>query len=400
MSRSRWFFPALPVLVLFFVFASLGLSASAAAQQPRFDYSPFSCETWNYVYTPSVFPYEYKLDAVTAISSSDIWAVGKYRLPWNPNHTLAEHFNGEGWTIVATPDGPLSSSRLTAVDSMGAGNVWAVGFSASDDPSNPRSKTLVEQWNGSSWNVVDSPNPPMLGRMGGGETTNELYGVRVAGPDDVWVVGKTANLSDSQSLILHWDGLQWTNFSTPDDGPAGWLTAIDVVAPEDIWAVGFDSVNFVQVNLIKHWDGHHWENFDAPNADPDGNQLRAVSAISTESVWAVGTSILYWNGSVWTVVESPQRDLLGVVGIASGSAWAVGPGGYEDTSFQKWDGFAWNLVAFPEFLDPYQLSGIVSVGPDEAWAVGWFVVPDEPGLEPFAAHLFCPGMRGTRTVKR
>ncbi len=274
MSRSRWFSPALPIPVLVFVFASLGLSAFASAQQPHFSYSPNYCQSWNYVYTPSQFPGDSYLVAVTAISSSDMWAVGRYRLFWQRPETLAEHFNGEGWTIVATPGGPQPASRLTAVDSKGAGNVWAVGFSANDDYSNPQSKTLVEQWSGSSWNVVDSPNPPMLGRMGGGETTNELYGVGVAGPDDVWVVGKTANLSDSQSLILHWDGLQWTDFSTPDNGSAGWLTAIEVVAPDDIWAVGFDSVDALQVNLIKHWDGQLWTNVDAPNVFPDGNQLR------------------------------------------------------------------------------------------------------------------------------
>ena len=394
MSRSRGFFPALLVSVLAFVFASLGLSATAAAQQPRFSYAPNQCETWNYVGVPSPpEPAENDtyLFAVTAISPSDMWAVGRHRFPYTRPQTLAEHFDGESWSIVATPLEPHPDSRLTAVDSNGAGNVWAVGFSGG--------KTLVEQWSGSSWNIVDSPNPPMWGGTGGGQTANELYGVGVAGPDDVWVVGKTANLSNSQSLILHWDGLQWTNFSTPDNGPGGSLTAIEVVSPDDIWAVGSDSVDALQVNLIKHWDGQHWENVDAPNASPDGNELRAVSAISTDSVWAVGSSILHWNGSVWTVVDGPGG-LLGVVGVASGLAWAVGGGsGHDDTPIKEWDGFAWSPVAYP-YPGPveYQLNGMVSVGPNEAWAVGYGW--DYDGWVPIAAHLFCPGMRGTRTVTR
>jgi hypothetical protein len=126
--------------------------------------------------------------------------------------------------------------------------------------------------------------------------------------------------------------------STADDGPGGWLTAIEVVAPDDIWAVGFDSVDFIQVNMIKHWDGQHWTHVDAPNVGSFVNQLQSVSATSKDNVWAVGyhlalfgvdqvnqTSILHWNGSVWSVVDSPNRsqknnELFGVVGMASGRA--------------------------------------------------------------------------------
>ncbi len=318
-----------------------------------------------------------------------MWSVGS-SFDGTDRHTLAERWTGGSWNIVATPDGPQPNSFLTAVDSKGAGNVWAVGFSASANPFDPQSTTLVETWSGTSWSVVDSPNPTM---PGGGESTDELFGVAVAGPGDVWAVGKTADFSDSQSLILHWDGVQWTDMSTADDGPAGWLTAIEVVAPDDIWAVGFDSVDFVQVNLIKHWDGQHWTNVEAPNVGSFVNQLQSVSATSKDDVWAVGfhlalfgvdqvnqTSILHWNGSVWSVVDSPNRsqknnELFGVVGTAAGSAWAVGfwdNGVQILTLIQHWDGLTWNVISgSPNASDAInQLTGVVSVGPNEAWAVG------------------------------
>jgi hypothetical protein len=87
-------------------------------------------------------------------------------------------------------------------------------------------------------------------------------------------------------------------------------------------------------------------------------------------------------------------NLTGVVGVAAGSAWAVGPG----TIILHWDGFAWKVVPSPSPGHENYLSGIVSVGPNEAWAVGW--VDGDEGYEALAEHLACPGMLGTRTVTR
>ncbi len=292
------------------------------------------------------------------------------------------------------------------------------GFSASANPFDPQSKTLVEKLNGGSWSLVASPNPTM---PGGGESANELFGVGVAGPSDVWVVGKTNDFTTSQSLILHWDGQGWTDMSTPDDGDAGWLTAVEVVAPDDVWAVGFNSVNFLQVNLIKHWDGQSWTNVEAPNVGPFVNQIQAVSATSPNDVWAVGfhlavfgvnqvyqTSVLHWNGSEWSVVPSPNRSelnnyLFDVVGLAAGHAWAVGfwdNGSQLLTMIQHWDGFTWNVISnSPNASDSLnELTGVVAVGPNQAWAVGQEF--DFFNWQTLAVRLTCPGAVSTRTVQR
>ncbi|HEY4228680.1 MAG TPA: hypothetical protein VGO79_00840 [Thermoanaerobaculia bacterium] len=411
MKRFRGISPALAVV------AVLALSSNASAQQPHFSYSPNFCQIWNTFPSANRPSGDSVLGAITAVSANDLWSVGS-SFDGTSRHTLAEHRTGGSWSIVTTPDGAQPNSFLTAVDSKGAGNVWAVGFSASANPFDPQSTTLVEAWSGTSWSVVDSPNPTM---PGGGDSTDELYGVGVAGPGDVWVVGKTANFSDSQSLILHWDGVQWTDMSTADVGSGGWLTGIDVLAPDDVWAVGFDIVDFTQVNLIKHWDGQHWTNVEAPNIGSFVNQLQSVSAISRDNVWAVGfhlaifgvdqvnqTSIFHWNGSVWSVVDSPNRseennELFGVVGVAAGSAWAVGfwDNGLQIlTLIEHWDGLTWNVISgSPNASDAInELTGVVSVGPNEAWAVG-----QEAGasnFETFVARLACPGMIGTRTVTR
>ena len=411
-SRRRLFLPSILLLLCI-------LAPAAAWAQPRFQYRPRGCNPfWNAVPSANLPSGDSSLGSLAAISATDIWAVGSSVDGQGGRHTLTQHWDGLDWTIVASPDGVQPTNFLTAVGALGTGEVWAVGFSASSNPFDPQSKTLTEKWNGASWDVVDSPNPPM---PGGGESANELYGVGVAGTDDVWVVGKTNDFTTSQSLILHWDGQQWTDFSTPDDGDAGWLTAIDVLAPDDIWAVGFNSVDFVQVNLIKHWNGQSWTNVEAPNVGPFVNGLQGVSATSPSNVWAVGfhlevfgvdqvyqTSVLHWNGVDWKVVPSPNRTqlnnyLFDVVGIAAGDAWAVGfydNGSQLLTMIQMWDGLTWSIVPSADTSDALnELTGVAAVSSSEVWTVGqafgFF------NWETLVEKMACPSTaRSTRKVRR
>jgi hypothetical protein len=70
--------------------------------------------------------------------------------------TLAESGVGPRWTIVPSPDesGPLSAlgaiSCATAVSCMSVGN---------HQPGNGTRLPLAEQWDGTSWSVVTTPNP-------------------------------------------------------------------------------------------------------------------------------------------------------------------------------------------------------------------------------------------------
>jgi hypothetical protein len=410
MSGSRRFDPAAAVAI-----AALFLPFVAHAAPP-FGYSPHFCSLWNVAPSANLPQGDSSLGAVSAVNANDIWAVGSSLN--GTRHTLAEHWNGASWSIVSTPDGSQPTNLLLAVDAASTGDVWAAGFSASANPFDPQSQTLVLHWGGSGWSVVESPNPTM---PGGGDSVNELYGVAAAGPNDVWVVGKTADFTTSQSLILHWNGVDWTDMSTPDEGDAGWLTAVEVVSPDDVWAVGFNSVNFLQVNLIKHWDGVSWTNVTAPNVGPFVNQLQAVSATSPNSVWAVGfhleifgvnqvyqTSVLHWDGAAWSVVPSPNRSqlnnyLFDVVGVAAGNAWAVGfwdNGAQLLTMIQRWDGFQWNVLSSsPNASDSLnELTGVVSVGPNAAWAVGQEF--DFFNWQTMTARLSCPGNALPRTVRR
>jgi len=71
--------------------------------------------------------------------------------------------------------------------------------------------TLIEQWDGSSWSVVSSPN---VGN-------SALFAIDSGTISDLWTVGYGTNGSGvTQTLVLHYDTLSasWIVFSSPNIG--------------------------------------------------------------------------------------------------------------------------------------------------------------------------------------
>jgi hypothetical protein len=75
--------------------------------------------------------------------------------------TGQKHWNGTSWTVIPSANPPRSSGDyLRAVSEVAPTDFWAVG----NDDINGFFGTLVEHWNGTAWSVVPSPNPgPDLG---------------------------------------------------------------------------------------------------------------------------------------------------------------------------------------------------------------------------------------------
>lgn len=69
--------------------------------------------------------------------------------------SLIEQWGGTSWKIVANPNPGSSYNSLNGVTALSATSVWAVGY-ANNRSGNPA--TLIEQWDGTSWTIVSSPN--------------------------------------------------------------------------------------------------------------------------------------------------------------------------------------------------------------------------------------------------
>ncbi len=164
------------------------------------------------------------------------------------------------------------------------------------------------------------------------EGSHSTYAMDSLSPDDLWAVGGQG--ARESGWARHWDGQRWTAARTPLT-PNVQLRGVAMITTDDVWAVGSSSIDFP---VIEHWDGTHWRITESPQIG-GYTTLQAVDAVSAVDVWAVGSTtthhphplIEHWDGSAWSVVhESAPRGegiyphLSGVVALAPDDVWAVG----------------------------------------------------------------------------
>lgn len=117
--------------------------------------------------------YSAELYGVTALTPTDVWAVGTYYN--NGWAVLIEHWNGKKWKVVFSPNSNYGQlNAITAVP--GTNLLWAVGYQGG----NP-TQTLAEQWDGTQWSIVPTPTK--------GFASSELLGVAATDASHVWSVG-------------------------------------------------------------------------------------------------------------------------------------------------------------------------------------------------------------------
>ena len=136
------------------------------------------------------------LDGVTAVSSSDAWAVG-----WTTGapHPVVAHWNGSIWTTVSSPV-LQTPGVLTAVAKF-PGGIWAVG--ARRQTTGERHRThLILRVTGSTVRAVPTPRP----------RDGWLFGVAATSATNAWAVGYIAA---GPPLILHWNGTAWKRSPLP-----------------------------------------------------------------------------------------------------------------------------------------------------------------------------------------
>jgi len=139
--------------------------------------------SWSVVPTPSTSATFNILDGVGG-RAGDVWAVGSAWDWEQPRSPIALHGDGATWRIVPNADAVPSDAALSDVAVVSSAEVFAVGSAAG--------RTLVQRWNGSSWEVVPTPSPG---------DRDDLFGVVVA-PSGAWAVGSTGDASGIRTLTL------------------------------------------------------------------------------------------------------------------------------------------------------------------------------------------------------
>jgi hypothetical protein len=350
------------------------------------------CGTWNGRAWPNVGAGGLK--AVAAIAPDDVWAVGYQGKSSGSYRPIVQRWDGKKWS-----DAPMSitstDTRLAALAAVAADDIWAVGSGAD--------RTLAAHWDGRDWSIVASPNS--------GPDYNYLYGAAAASKDDVWAVGAHYPAGRSQTLALHWDGRAWSIVQTPNVDPyQNELYAVAVVSADNVWAVGsagtqtlimhWDGTSW-QVVPAPSYNGI------APIA------LYDLAALSASDIWAVGAymrdlgrgvsvehhTALHWDGQRWAEVFLPSPPtssrvaMKGIAPIAANNIWAVGEyGDGNDRSIViHWDGTSWELVAAPDVMIENRFIDLAVVASGELWAVGDSDNNEDGPVYALAAHFGpCP----------
>ncbi len=97
----------------------------------------------------------------------------------------------------------------------------------------------------------------------------------------MWAVGSAG----SQALIEHYDGTCWNIVSSPKLKQRGALNAVTAISTNNVWAVGLR--DDFSGDLVEHWDGTSWTLLTTPGGV---SGMDGETALSDETVVIVSSS--------------------------------------------------------------------------------------------------------------
>jgi RHS repeat-associated protein len=391
-TRTRRF--STPVLCAILVVTSLVTTATAVVTREPIDAqaSTTPAAGWSTVTAADVNSSTNVLSSIYCLSTTVCWAAGYYTA--SKDQTLIEQYNGTSWSVVTSANNSSKPNYLTGITCISSTNCFAVGYYCNSTSggcphgNGPYDQTLIEQYNGTTWTIVTSPNTST-------SKENVLNGVTCPASNKCYAVGYScestnqctngANVSD-QTLIEKWDGSTWTIDTSANTGASSsnFLTSVTCVASTNCVAAGYycnTTTNICPHNngpydqtLIEKWDGSTWAVVTSPNVSAsEENLLNSVSCYSATECWAVGyycpgtqcngagspaaqTLIEAFDGNAWTITASPNTTtgqwnqlqsvdcFTGVDCVAVGyycTSNICGGSHTQQTLAAQWDGTSW-----------------------------------------------------------
>ncbi len=345
------------------VFAAGGsedVATPSPSPSPTASPTPACAPTWDVLRSANPGDAPTTLLGVTAVTSSEAWAIGGTGERDAPTAVAIQRWDGTRWSAIEAPSPGTFLNELRAVDAAEPNDVWAVGRTSSgfgDDP-------LILHYDGTDWSPVELPD----------EIDGVLNGVVAVSPTDVWAVGSVGDpaVSLERALVLHWDGTAWADVEVGHTIGGGKSALVDIegVSPTDLWAVGYHHFQ----PLVLRFDGQAWSR----SPTDVGGTLNAVEAFATSEVWAVGSSIQRFDGSTWSEapVTREGAELVDVAAIGGLDIWAVGslPAKEQDTTraaVYRYSGRRWVPVDGPSVAGSDALTGVDALPDGTLLAVGY-----------------------------
>ena len=286
--------------------------------------------TWSTMQSPNNSNLQHSLRSVACVSDSFCTAVGFYQ-GGSGLDVLIMNWDGSTWSIapVAVP----ASSILSSVSCVSSSFCIAVGNSGQLPM-----QTLVLKWDGTSWAQIPSPNTsPSL--------PNSLQGVSCDATSHCFAVGLHNDGNSNLTLSLEWDGTNWSQIPTPNPsrGPApsqnNSLYDVSCSSNSVCSAVGYFGFLSAGRSLVLQWDGTQWSQVESPEPTGYKSPLFSVSCFSGNLCAAVGTfkdygvvlshPFVVWSGNLWEQqpvddVGIARNELNGVSCYSATNCFAVG----------------------------------------------------------------------------
>jgi len=294
-----------------------------------------------------------QLNGTSCASASFCVAVGQSD---TSGGSLIEQWNGTSWSIVNATTTP--GDVFLGVSCVGPSFCMAVGYTSTT--------TLAEEWNGSTWSVLTAPSLP------GSEFQPQLYGVSCVSTSWCMAAGLVNVSSGLLTFAEQWNGTSWTVVPSPNPATAGDSLLFGISCASSLFCVTVgeaDTHGVAPINtLVEQWNGSAWAIVPSPNSMPSSsseNELESVSCDGTGFCMAAGFSVASgagtdktlveeWNGSSWSIVPTPNAPgdidnfLDGVDCFSPTTCTAVGTAttaGGADNLALAWNGSSWSLAA-------------------------------------------------------
>lgn len=238
---------------------------------------------WSKRETPS--PAGRQFDSVSCTSPRSCVAVGNYFATATASVPFSEIWNGKHWRVApavkrAEPNGHFGST-LHAVSCAAPTLCIAVG-----DTNAPTGVlTLAEVWNGATWTLMTTPNPPPVQRTTPLGASNTLTDVACPSTAACMAVGHDYNGDASKGgpITMSWSGSAWSLVTVPPSAPKSTFTSVSCTAPTACEAVGS--------TVGAHWNGATWTR--------QRNVTLATVACSSRTCQGVGTYPMKGHKTRW-----------------------------------------------------------------------------------------------------
>jgi hypothetical protein len=269
---------------------------------------------------------------------------------------LIEGWDGTTWSAAASSNAPGYLDTLYAVSCGSTVFCMAVGWGQpTDETVTPGWATFTDEWTGSGWTIVSSPDTASA-------DLDELTSVSCVSATFCMAAGSfdsPANgYATDSTYAEEWDGSNWTILPFPTPAVTGYLNvlAMTCTSANFCMADGYYQGASGDVGYIEEWNGSVWSVLQSPST---AELLTGISCVSSTFCMASGSSMEEWDGTNWEVVDSPKinsasgTDIGGI--SCTSSSFCVTTGTYfaggvntPQTLIEEWDGTSWVVMASPD----------------------------------------------------